>query len=97
MNTFNSIDPHVKLEVKDTIDCKGQFALRGLLDAYMHFESTLLSPEALAEVMVPQGTTTIFADLMEIAMWQVDQQGIDYHIACRLRCLQEYQQLCMVC
>jgi adenine deaminase len=37
------------------------------MDAHMHFESTMLSPEALTDVIVPQGTTTLFADLMEIA------------------------------
>lgn len=62
-----SIDPHVNLQVNEIIDCKGQYALPGLIDTHMHFESTMLSPEGLAEVMVPQGTTTIFADLMEIA------------------------------
>jgi len=62
-----SIDPDVKLEAKEVIDCKGQYAVPGFIDSHMHFESTLLSPEALASVMVPQGTTTICADLMEIA------------------------------
>lgn len=49
------------------IDGKGRYALPGLIDAHMHFESTMLSPEALASVVVPQGTTTLCADLMEIA------------------------------
>lgn len=62
-----SIEPDVNLEAKEVIDCHGQYAVPGFIDSHMHFESTLLSPEALASVMVPQGTTTICADLMEIA------------------------------
>ena len=62
-----SIDPSADLEAKKVLDGKGQYALPGLIDAHMHFESTMLSPEALASVVVPQGTTTMCADLMEIA------------------------------
>ncbi len=62
-----SIDPEAKLEAKETVDCHGLFALPGLVDTHMHFETTMLSPEALATVVVPRGTTTLCADLMEIA------------------------------
>lgn len=62
-----SIHPNAKLEAKEEIDGKGQYALPGLIDTHMHFESTMLSPEALASVVVPHGTTTLCADLMEIA------------------------------
>lgn len=62
-----SISPEADLEALETIDCENQYAIPGLIDAHMHFESTMLSPEALASVVVPQGTTTLCADLMEIA------------------------------
>ena len=62
-----SIDPDVKLEAREVYDCDGSYAIPGLIDSHMHFESTMLSPEALASVVVPQGTTTLCADLMEIA------------------------------
>ena len=62
-----SIDPQADLQADAVIDAKGQYAVPGLIDAHMHFESTMLSPEALASVVVPQGTTTLCADLMEIA------------------------------
>ncbi|NLZ80869.1 MAG: adenine deaminase, partial [Clostridiales bacterium] len=62
-----SIHPNANLEAKEEIDGKGQYALPGLIDTHMHFESTMLSPEALASVVVPHGTTTLCADLMEIA------------------------------
>ena len=57
-----SIDPSADLEAKKVLDGNGQYALPGLIDAHMHFESTMLSPEALASVVVPQGTTTMCAD-----------------------------------
>lgn len=62
-----SIDKDANLEALEIIDCKGKYAVPGLIDAHMHFESTMLSPEALASVVVPHGTTTLCADLMEIA------------------------------
>lgn len=48
-----SIDPQAGLEAEEVIDCAGQFALPGLIDTHMHFETTMLSPEALASVVVP--------------------------------------------
>lgn len=62
-----SIDSDADLKAVNVRDCKGKYALPGFIDAHMHFESTMLSPEALASVVVPCGTTTMLADLMEIA------------------------------
>ncbi|MBQ7777918.1 MAG: adenine deaminase [Oscillibacter sp.] len=62
-----SIDPEAGLEAAQVIDCGGQYAMPGFIDSHMHFESTMLSPEALANIVVPKGTTTLCADLMEIA------------------------------
>jgi len=62
-----SIDPEAGLKAAKTIECADQYAVPGLIDAHMHFETTMLSPEALSEIVVPQGTTTLCADLMEIA------------------------------
>lgn len=62
-----SIDPNADLQAEKIMECNGKYAVPGLIDAHMHFESTMLSPEALASVVVPQGTTTMCADLMEIA------------------------------
>lgn len=62
-----SIDPGAGLQADSVLDGKGRYAVPGLIDGHMHFESTMLSPEALASVVVPKGTTTLLADLMEIA------------------------------
>ena len=62
-----SIDPNAGLEVQEVIEGNGRFAVPGLIDSHMHFETTMLSPEALSSVIVPKGTLTLCADLMEIA------------------------------
>ncbi|OAA91907.1 adenine deaminase [Clostridium ljungdahlii] len=61
------IDPDVELETEKSIDCSGKYAIPGFIDSHLHIETTLLSPEALSDVIVPKGTTTLCADLMEIA------------------------------
>ena len=62
-----SIEPGIDLKAKRVIDCRGKYAVPGLIDTHMHFETTMLSPEALTTLVVPKGTTTLCADLMEIA------------------------------
>lgn len=52
---------------KEVVDGGGRFALPGFIDTHVHIETTLLTPEALGEVIVPWGTTALFVDAMEIA------------------------------
>ncbi|MDR0839810.1 MAG: adenine deaminase [Christensenellaceae bacterium] len=54
-------------ECAERVDCGGRYAVPGFLDAHVHIETTLLTPEALGQVIVPWGTTTLFVDAMEIA------------------------------
>lgn len=49
------------------IDGGGAYAVPGLIDSHIHIETTLLTPEALGEVIIPWGTTTLCVDAMEIA------------------------------
>lgn len=49
-----------------TYDAAGRFALPGFIDAHIHTESSLLSPEEFAAVALPHGTTAIVADPHEI-------------------------------
>ena len=51
----------------EEFDGGGMYAIPGLIDAHCHIESTLLTPAALAESILPQGTTTLLIDPMEIA------------------------------
>src|SRR5438270_6692060 len=49
--------PSVAREARVTLDAGGQYALPGFIDAHIHIESALLTPDRLAEVVVPTGTT----------------------------------------
>jgi len=48
-------------------DGEGRIAVPGLIDTHVHVDSTLVTPEGLAELIVPAGTTCLLADPMEIA------------------------------
>lgn len=54
------------LKVKEVFDGSGLYAIPGLIDAHIHFESQLAHPTALAEAMVPCGTTTIYAECLDL-------------------------------
>ena len=63
------VSPYVKDDVKAKriIEGKNLYALPGFIDTHVHVDSTLLTPGALAALIVPCGTTAVFADPMEIA------------------------------
>ncbi|MCD6136607.1 adenine deaminase, partial [Candidatus Bipolaricaulota bacterium] len=56
-----------KLPPLAVIDGEHKYAIPGLIDAHVHIETTLLTPPALAEVIVPHGTTSMLIDPMEIS------------------------------
>lgn len=51
---------------REEIDVNGLTVLPGYIDAHVHIESSQLSPEEFASLIVPRGTTTIIADPHEI-------------------------------
>ena len=51
---------------KREYDGKGQIALPAFMDAHIHIESSMLSPEAWAALAVPHGTSLVVADPHEI-------------------------------
>jgi adenine deaminase len=62
-----SVLPNMNRRATVTADGAGRYALPGFIDAHIHIESALLTPDRLAEVVVPTGTTTLFVDPMEVA------------------------------
>ena len=57
----------VTADADRVIDGGDAYAVPGLIDSHIHIETTLLTPEALGEVIIPWGTTTLCVDAMEIA------------------------------
>lgn len=55
-----------KYEGKTEYDLAGKIAVPGLIDAHVHIESSQLSPEEFARLVLPRGTTTAIADPHEI-------------------------------
>ncbi len=54
-------------EAKEVRDLRGAFMAPGFIDAHLHLESTLLSPEAFCRAVLPHGTTCVVVDPHEIA------------------------------
>ncbi len=54
-------------EAHETIDVEGRYLLPGLMDAHVHLESSMVTPEEFARAVVPRGTTTVVADPHEVA------------------------------
>jgi len=51
----------------ETIDATGTFVSPGLIDTHMHIESSMVTPAAYAEEVVPRGVTTVVWDPHEFA------------------------------
>lgn len=50
----------------EEVDCSNLTVMPGLIDGHVHIESSQLSPEEFAHLIVPRGTTAIIADPHEI-------------------------------
>lgn len=54
------------LEAKQEIDLQGKYLAPSFIDAHIHVESSMLSPEGFAETVVPHGTGAVVSDPHEI-------------------------------
>ena len=50
------------IEGQNELDCSGYFTLPGFIDGHIHIESTLVTLNRLAEIVLPCGTTTLLVD-----------------------------------
>ena len=48
------------------IDCSNKIVIPGLIDGHVHIESSMLTPEGFASLVIPHGTTSVIADPHEI-------------------------------
>lgn len=55
-----------KYRGKQIYDFAGKYILPSFIDAHVHIESSKLSPEGFASLVVPHGTTTVIVDPHEI-------------------------------
>lgn len=51
---------------KKVLDMNNAYVAPGLIDSHIHMESSIVTPEQLARIIVPRGTTTLIADPHEI-------------------------------
>jgi adenine deaminase len=61
----------------ETVDAEGRMLVPGFVDAHVHIESSMLTLERFAEVVLAHGTTTIVADPHELAN-VVGTQGVHW-------------------
>jgi adenine deaminase len=54
-------------DARQVVDLTDKYLAPGFIDSHVHFESSMLTPAGYAEVVVPRGTTTVFADPHELA------------------------------
>ena len=52
---------------KHKIDAGGKYVTPGLIDAHLHIESTLVTPDTLNDILLAHGVTSIITDPHEIA------------------------------
>lgn len=60
------VGPREGARAKHVTDGSGMYLLPGFVDAHMHFESSMLTPDHFARVALSLGTTTVCADPHEI-------------------------------
>ncbi len=58
-------------------DLEGKYIVPGFIDGHMHLESSIVTPDKYAEIVLPHGTTSVVADPHEIAN-VLGKKGIDY-------------------
>jgi len=61
----------------NTLDLQGAFVAPGLIDAHVHIESSLCTPDQFAAAVVPRGVTAVVTDPHEIAN-VVGPPGVQY-------------------
>lgn len=49
------------------IDARGKFLTPGLIDAHVHIESSMVTPQQFSQIVLPHGVTTVITDPHEIA------------------------------
>ena len=62
-----AVDTEGKYHAKHEEDANGRYCIPGLIDAHIHIESSMLTPEQFSRILLPHGITTVISDPHEIA------------------------------
>ncbi|MDX1772404.1 MAG: amidohydrolase family protein, partial [Planococcaceae bacterium] len=62
-----AVDRSGSFQALNEMDAKGRFVIPGLIDGHIHIESSMLTPSAFGDVLLPHGVTTVVTDPHEIA------------------------------
>ncbi|MGM7645287.1 adenine deaminase C-terminal domain-containing protein [Nocardia sp. JW2] len=62
-----ALNPDDTIRYRESFDGGGLYAIPGLIDVHLHFESQLAHPAAFGEAIVPSGTTTVFGETLDFA------------------------------
>jgi adenine deaminase len=61
--------PDSRSDAREHVELAGSIIAPGLIDTHLHIESSMVTPRRYAEVVVPQGTTTICWDPTKSGMY----------------------------
>lgn len=62
-----AVDSEGNYQAKHEEDANGRYCIPGLIDAHIHIESSMLTPEQFSRILLPHGVTTAITDPHEIA------------------------------
>lgn len=62
-----AVDRSSSFQALNEMDAKGRYVIPGLIDGHIHIESSMLTPSAFGDVLLPHGVTTVVTDPHEIA------------------------------
>lgn len=62
-----AIDSNNRYEAKQEEDAAERYVIPGLMDAHIHIESSMLTPEQFSRILLPHGVTSVVTDPHEIA------------------------------
>lgn len=62
-----AVDTERKFQARHEEDANGRYCIPGLIDAHIHIESSMLTPEQFSRILLPHGITTVISDPHEIA------------------------------
>lgn len=76
-DTIVGVEPGLK--AKRTFDAKGMALVPGFIDAHVHVESSMMTPDYFEQVVLPKGTTAAICDPHEITN-VIGLKGLNYFL-----------------